>query len=422
MAALAVKAKRVGKDLHLLFDGAPSAQVVLIGYHEVASENHTPLLGRMPEGSLRGYVVMAASAAGLDTSALPEGGELAELSLFDDSHQNAGALTALAPLTAGPGAVVAALGGLAAAAGGGGGGAGANPPARTPEEALKLLQAAASNNTAKGLTASVDQSAGVTGVSDANLAAINDVLNTQDVTDTRLPSKAEVQRIVDAYAKVFKAADHIDGNMTDSTAPTAEDYSMLTVSWGLTTQSSALVKMLSDVVDGKGPSDVDTVAKLQALADAVKAVMGYTTRGVDAPTVAQISSLLAGQTDPVAVTDDALTAVQKNPGQQHRQQWHDSEPKRVAGHRQGGDGRLHHVAGPHHQICPIPTARPRWLSDAGGLRDSGSRRCQREQPIGLEECIGHGYRRRHGRLYPGPIAKSHRRLQRHIGRGQWSRA
>lgn len=311
VAALAVKAKRVGKDLHLLFDGAPSAQVVLIGYHEVASENHTPLLGRMPEGSLRGYVVMAASAAGLDTSALPEGGELAELSLFDDSHQNAGALTALAPLTAGPGAVVAALGGLAAAAGGGGGGAGANPPARTPEEALKLLQAAASNNTAKGLTASVDQSAGVTGVSDANLAAINDVLNTQDVTDTRLPSKAEVQRIVDAYAKVFKAADHIDGNMTDSTAPTAEDYSMLTVSWGLTTQSSALVKMLSDVVDGKGPSDVDTVAKLQALADAVKAVMGYTTRGVDAPTVAQISSLLAGQTDPVAVTDDALTAVQK---------------------------------------------------------------------------------------------------------------
>ena len=52
VAALAVKAKRVGKDLHLLFDGATSAQVVLIGYYEVASENHTPLLGRMPDGSL----------------------------------------------------------------------------------------------------------------------------------------------------------------------------------------------------------------------------------------------------------------------------------------------------------------------------------------------------------------------------------
>lgn len=309
VAALAVKAKRVGKDLHLLFDGATSAQVVLIGYYEVASENHTPLLGRMPDGSLREYVVMAASGGGLDTSALPEGSELAELNLIDDSHQNAGALTALAPLTAGPGAVVAALVGLAAAAGGGGG-AGANPPVLTPEEALKLLQVAARDNTAKGLAASVYQSAGVTGVSDANLAAINDVLNTQDVTDNSLPSKAEVQRIVDAYAKVIKAADHIDGNMTDSTAPMAEDYSALTVSWGLTTQSSALAKMLSDVVDGKGPSDVDTVAKLQALADAVKAVMDYTTRGIGAPSVAQINGLLAGQPGNVAVTDDALAAVQ----------------------------------------------------------------------------------------------------------------
>ena len=305
VAALAVKAKRVGKDLHLLFDGATSAQVVLIGYYEVASENHTPLLGRMPDGSLREYVVMAASGGGLDTSALPEGSELAELNLIDDSHQNAGALTALAPLTAGPGAVVAALGGLAAAAGGGGG-AGANPPVLTPEEALKLLQAAARDNTAKGLAASVYQSAGVTGVSDAHLAAINDVLNTQDVTDNSLPSKAEVQRIVDAYAKVIKAADHIDGNMTDSTAPMAEDYSTLTLS-GMTLSSA---EMLSDVVDGKGPSDVDTVAKLQALADAVKVVLGYSTRGIGAPSVAQINGLLAGQPGNVAVTDDALAAVQ----------------------------------------------------------------------------------------------------------------
>ncbi len=308
--ALVVKAKRVGKDLHLLFDAADSAQVVLIGYFDVASEHHTPLLGRMPDGSLRGYVVQQEGGGGFDASELPDGGELAELAWIDDNRQGAGALTALAPLAAGPGAVVAALGGLAAAAGGGGAGAGANPPALTPEEALNRLQAAARDNTAKGLAASVYQSAGVTGVNDGNLAAVNDVLNTQDVTDTRLPSKAEVQNIVDAYAKVFKAADHIDGNLTDSTAPMAEDYSTLTVSWGLTTQSSALAKMLSDVVDGKGPSDVDTVAKLQALADAVKAVMDYTTRGIGAPSVAQINGLLAGQPGNVAVTDDALAAVQ----------------------------------------------------------------------------------------------------------------
>ena len=67
--ALVVKAKRVGKDLHLLFDAADSAQVVLIGYFDVASEHHTPLLGRMPDGSLRGYVVQQEGGGGFDASA-----------------------------------------------------------------------------------------------------------------------------------------------------------------------------------------------------------------------------------------------------------------------------------------------------------------------------------------------------------------
>lgn len=308
--ALVVKAKRVGKDLHLLFDAADSAQVVLIGYFDVASEHHTPLLGRMPDGSLRGYVLQQEGGGGFDASELPDGGELAELAWIDDNRQGAGALTALAPLAAGPGAVVAALGGLAAAAGGGGAGAGANPPALTPEEALNRLQAAARDNTAKGLAASVYQSAGVTGVNDGNLAAVNDVLNTQAVSDSTLPSKAEVQNIVDAYAKVFKAADRIDGNMTDGTAPAAEDYRALAVSWGLSEQPLALAQMLSDVLDGKGPGDVGTVAQLQALADAVRAVMDYNHPGLGAPSVAQINSLLAGQFGQEAVTDDALAAVQ----------------------------------------------------------------------------------------------------------------
>ena len=96
--------------------------------------------------------------------------------------------------------------------------------------------------------------AGVTGVSSANLAAINDAINSQNGADNTLgtvddrgdaDSAAEVQAIVNAYNKIITAADGNDSNVP--TQPTAADYAAIGVT-GVTEASAAL---LSDVVNGK---------------------------------------------------------------------------------------------------------------------------------------------------------------------------
>lgn len=303
--ALKVKARRAGKDLQLMFDDAPAAQVVLAGYYDVALENHTPLLGRMPDGSLREYTVLNAQGSNIEPLALSEGGGLSDLVLANPPGP-VGEVAGLAPLVLGPGALVALVAGAAAVGAGGGGTAGTTAPVLPPDQALKQLQTAAQQNTASDLTVDVYKAAGVSGVTDVNLGAVNDVLNTAAVTGATLSSKDAVQKMVDASLKVFNAADHLDGNL--ATALTVEDFSTLAVT-GVTAASA---KMLSDVIDGKAYVDVDTVAELQALADASLAVIGYTTQGIGAPTLSQINGLIAGlpSLGNVVVTREALSVVQ----------------------------------------------------------------------------------------------------------------
>ena len=167
--------------------------------------------------------------------------------------------------------------------------------------------------------------AGVTGVTSANLAAINDAINAQAGADTTVgnandrdaaDTAAEVQAIVDAYTDILAAADGTDANTSGAAVPTQGDYQAIGVT-GLSLTGAAL---LSDVIDGKQTADVNTVAKVQALANAVQAVLGYDDPVADAataPTAAQINALVAGQTvggntlGANAVSDDALAAVRQ---------------------------------------------------------------------------------------------------------------
>lgn len=300
VASLAVKAKRVGQDLELVLDEAETAQVILIGYFDVAQASRTPLFGRLADGTLREYEMLGVESTGSVAVDALEGPAPVALVLRDAA---APAVGALLPLATGPGAWLAAAGGVAAVAGGGGSGAGSVGAPLSPEAALRQLQNAARDNTAKDLPASLYQSAGVHGLSAAHVEAINDVLNSAVVTDVTVSS---LQKMVDAYAKVFRAADHLDGNMGD--VPAAEDYEVLAISG--VTQASA--RMLSDVVDGQAGQSVDTVAELQALADAAKAVLHHVTQDGDAPTASQINSLLAGlpSMGHVVVTNEAEKAVQ----------------------------------------------------------------------------------------------------------------
>jgi hypothetical protein len=151
--------------------------------------------------------------------------------------------------------------------------------------------------------------AGITGVDANNLDEINSVLNSAAVDSTATNSVAKVQAIVDAYNKVLASANGTDGDATN--AVSASEFTVL----GVTGVDSATAALLSDVVDSKNSGDVDTVAELQALADAAKAAITYTAaHSQTAPTLAQINALVAGQTPGgsavPAVTGDNAAAVQ----------------------------------------------------------------------------------------------------------------
>jgi hypothetical protein len=115
----------------------------------------------------------------------------------------------------------AALGGLALGGGGGGSSGGSTPqqnPTLVRDTALEKIRAAAESNNAQddtiGLTVYSD--AGVTGVTSANLSAVNSAINSTFVNGARADTTAEVQAIVDAYNRILSGA---DSNAANNNAP-----------------------------------------------------------------------------------------------------------------------------------------------------------------------------------------------------------
>ncbi|MBM3387818.1 MAG: hypothetical protein FJY36_09170, partial [Betaproteobacteria bacterium] len=291
----ALKVRRLGLDLLLWLDGHSTPDAVLEGYYDGAGEGRALLLGQAADGTWHEYLALE-SGGGVAMQALSESAEPLAVVLGEDTLGQGAAVGALLPAVAtGPGALAAALGGVAAAGagGGGGGGGGGGAALLTQGQALDAIRAAAQGNTASASSVPVSAYtlAGVNGVNRDNLDAINDVLNSHSVDAAALGSTAtdtvaKLQAIVDAYVKVLAAADGRDGNHPN--APTAGDYAILS----LTGVNEASAALLSDVIDGKPSTAVDSVAELQALADAAKAVLNYSTSAAGAPTADQISSLV----------------------------------------------------------------------------------------------------------------------------------
>ncbi len=292
-----IKVRRVGQDLHLYLDDSASPQVILEGYHDLPANTSSAVLGQGPDGVLHEYVVLQ-DGFGVDMASVPERAAPWEAVLAREPWGAAGDTGAggLVPLAA-PGVLAAVAGGavaVAAAGGGGGDGAGSGPgtPTLTPEQALQAIREAADANNASDSTVplSTYTSAGVSGVNGSNLAAIHSALNSAAVGGAQVDTAAKVQAVVDAYNRVLNAADGTDGNA--GVAASASDYATL----GVVGVTAATAGLVSDVVDGKRNEDVDTVAELQALADAASVVMAYDEPGADAaPTAAQLNLLVAGQ-------------------------------------------------------------------------------------------------------------------------------
>jgi hypothetical protein len=133
--------------------------------------------------------------------------------------------------------------------------------------ALALLSSYTGSNTEPQASDYAD--AGITGVSSANLSAVNSAL--AGLGSQATDSVAKLQAVVDAYAAVLAAADGQAANTPS--LPTAALYTSLGVT-GLTgSNANAIAALLGSRIDGLNKADVSTVAELQTLANAAAAVV-----------------------------------------------------------------------------------------------------------------------------------------------------
>ncbi len=162
--------------------------------------------------------------------------------------------------------------------------------------ALSAIKLYALNNT--GITPTKQQyiNAGITGVTDSNLVSINSALASATVTDLNVSRPLQIQSLVNAYNKVIEAADN-KNNIATVDNMVAAQYALI----GVTGVDSDVKKsLLGDVIDLQLPTGVDTANKVQALADAVTAVMSVANGNTTALSQVQLQSLgvdLSGVTD-----------------------------------------------------------------------------------------------------------------------------
>ena len=117
-----VKVKRVGKNLHILFEGSTEADVIIEDYYDVMPEAYNGLVGQAENGNFYEYIPEDPDVKGLIPQ-LADGGQEVSVALGGAEVVGSGsaiALLAFNPLLAGLGLLGA--GAAAAAAGAGGGG------------------------------------------------------------------------------------------------------------------------------------------------------------------------------------------------------------------------------------------------------------------------------------------------------------
>ncbi|WP_346308754.1 Ig-like domain-containing protein, partial [Limnohabitans sp.] len=121
-----VKVKRVGKHLHILFDGSTEADVIIEDYYEVMPEGYNGVVGQAENGNFYEYIPEDPDVKGLIPE-LADGGQAVSVALGGAEVVGSGAAIAILafnPLLAGLGLLGA--GAAAAAAAGGGGGTAAS--------------------------------------------------------------------------------------------------------------------------------------------------------------------------------------------------------------------------------------------------------------------------------------------------------
>jgi len=164
---------------------------------------------------------------------------------------------------------------------------------------LQTVQAYANDNGVASATPTLNTllSLELTGVSTANVGAINSALASAAITGADVATPAAIQALVDAYNRILAEANGSAADATPGANPDAATYAAI----GATTAAalangSAAQSLLNSVVAERLPSEVNTVAKVEALAS----------------TVSALAQLAAGATVPTpapAITPEQLAAI-----------------------------------------------------------------------------------------------------------------
>lgn len=160
----------------------------------------------------------------------------------------------------------------------------------------------ASDSSQESATVTQYTNAGIKGVTDLNVAAINDAARL--VIGTHAGSKAQIQGIADAYVAILGEANGAAADATPGVDPTVAQYTAIGATLGAAGTNDKILALMNEGLGRLSSTAVDTVAEVNTLAAAANAVFTGAAGGA-APTLAQLS--LLGIT---AVTAANLAAVQ----------------------------------------------------------------------------------------------------------------
>ena len=166
--------------------------------------------------------------------------------------------------------------------------------------------------------------AGVSGVTDTNLVAINSAINAQNGADNQIgtvddrndaDSAAKVQAIVNAYTAILGEANDTANTAGDGTTdatptvdPTPAQYAAIGADIGAAATDAENLALLNDIVGGKQTGDVNTVAEINDLARIANAIQSVAAGGTSSPALT-LADLTQIGLDTTALTTDSLPAV-----------------------------------------------------------------------------------------------------------------
>ena len=150
---------------------------------------------------------------------------------------------------------------------------------------------------------------GITGVVDTNLSAINSAVSA--LTENEVSTRAQLQTVVDAYTAILAEANGSSSDATPNTNPTVQQFAAIGANIGQAVNQASNLSLLNDVIGNLSLSQVNTVAKINALAMVVDQIMNQATGQASTLSVADLALIGLPTSGAGAVTTANLSAIQQ---------------------------------------------------------------------------------------------------------------